>query len=108
MRSLIRKYNSKQNYTLLTDSNRGYISSTLVVMVIDEQSTVIEAYSLGGLTIFSRFKAIDSIKGIILNEKAIDYINENLKEKLSIPITRIVERYFKMKKEDKKCKLSNG
>ncbi|MGT2749824.1 transcriptional regulator GutM [Streptococcus orisasini] len=74
VKRLVANYQGTNHYRLVSEVVKSLIASTIVILVINEEKKIVEAYYLKGLTIFSKFTSFDKIIGEKLNEHLIDSV----------------------------------
>ncbi|ASN04374.1 transcriptional regulator GutM [Virgibacillus necropolis] len=76
-------------------------TGALVMLVCDEQSQVVEAKVMKGITVFARFKSIDRLKGMKLEEsKHADFLLMKEKNALEGAINMIEKEMNKRKENE--------
>ncbi|MSS77738.1 hypothetical protein HV819_06290 [Anaerococcus sp. AGMB00486] len=66
IKTLYKKYNS--GYFGIGIDKRKFFNKTIFVLIIDKYENILEAQVLKGISIFSKFKELDSIKGCNLSD----------------------------------------
>ncbi|MCA6775370.1 transcriptional regulator GutM [Enterococcus mundtii] len=85
MRNLVNRFDNCSGYTLNTEIEKNWYSSVVLVVITDSHDLIIEAYVYSGLTIFSRFKAYESLKGKTISQdlkEEFDHKKSSLKQRV--------------------------
>lgn len=61
--------NLKKKGRVLIGKKKGYLTAgTIVMLLLNDQDIVVEGYKMQGLSVFSRFKKFNSVKGVNVSE----------------------------------------
>ncbi|MGT2910144.1 transcriptional regulator GutM [Streptococcus cameli] len=93
MGTLVKKYQDTQDYQLISEVNKTLLSSNVVVVIMDKSKIIKEAYSLKGMTIFSKFQPYEQLIGHRLDEKLIPLVESNKKDGRVKAVQALIEKY---------------
>lgn len=92
MGQLVKKYQDTKDYQLLSEVNKSFFSSNIVTLIVDQNKTIVEAYYLNGMTIFSRFQVYSQLIGHILDKRLLALLPEK-KDGKTKAVHTLVEKY---------------
>ncbi|MGT2923729.1 transcriptional regulator GutM [Streptococcus caviae] len=72
VKNLVANYQGKNGYRLISEVVKSIIASTIVILIVNKEKRIVEAYYLKGLTVFSKFTLFDKIIGEELNNHLVD------------------------------------
>lgn len=90
LKKLMHRYSNSSGYQLNTEIEKNIFSSVVVAMITNQENQIVEVYYYKGLTIFSKFKPLDTLKSKYISEELYqqiigsknDLINKALKKLL--------------------------
>ncbi|MBE9912326.1 transcriptional regulator GutM [Enterococcus mundtii] len=93
MKNLVNRFDNCSGYTLNTEIGKNWYSSVVLAVITDSHDVIIEAYVYSGLTVFSRFKAYESLKGRTISKD----LKEEFHHKKSSLKQRVVYSFLSKK-----------
>lgn len=80
IRKLVMKYKNSEGNKLTIKKGNSKLKSVIVVLVINENKKIVEAYEFNGNLIFSKFKPIMELKNATIDS----FLIRDLREKISL------------------------
>lgn len=84
IRQLVQKYANSKGYELKTETSSNMLKTVIVAIIFNDNNIIVEAYEFKGNTIFSKFKPMEELVGIEVNEafiKELEGKKDSLKNK---------------------------